>query len=185
MGASELGPNEVDILRTTFVRRNRYDYALYAHARTLAKRRVAACGRVNAGVEALRRTPAEEFNVDTSTETTTPFVEMTVDDLFGCSGGSLEATDNGTYILICPRSATSTPTLGGLRWHRRVNRNGSLERRCRVPSVGMVASVGLRAAPPSSAPKAMCNVGTSTLPLRSAAGAPRQLGAKRKRKKKK
>merc|ERR1711974_249951 len=64
--------------------------------------RVAACARKRRDVDNLRRNMPKEELLDT---TTTTSVELTVDDLFGCNGGSLELTESGEYFLNCPRYA--------------------------------------------------------------------------------
>merc|ERR1712060_962961 len=78
-------------------------YALYAHARSLARKRLASCARERPDVNALRRRLPKELEMVQTTTTTS--LELTVDDLFGCNGGSLELGENGDYILKCPRDA--------------------------------------------------------------------------------
>jgi len=101
----ELGQINAKALRSRFVTKNKFDYALYSHARILAQRRLAACANSRADVKELWRSPpADVVDEDPSEEDPAP-TELTVDDMFGCTGGSLHVSDDGQYTLLCPRSA--------------------------------------------------------------------------------
>lgn len=97
---SELQSPNLEALRSRFVRRNSFDYALYAHARALARRRVAACARLNSEVADLRRHPPDVEVLDEA-----PPKERSLDQIFGCTGGKIEFQESsGQYKLSCPRT---------------------------------------------------------------------------------
>lgn len=104
---SELGAAEVQAVRTRFIRKNRYDYALYAQAKLLSVQRVARCAREMPAVQELLQLPPEAYEVNATDEV---LEQLTIDDLFGCTNGSLEVTDNGTFLLKCPRSLNQHST---------------------------------------------------------------------------
>lgn len=105
---SQLGPSNIKALRARFWQKNAFDYALYAHAKVVAKRRLAACRKLHAGVEDLLRNPPEYVEVRAPSPKAVAGdalpEQISVDDLFGCSGGSVEINDKGQYLLKCPRS---------------------------------------------------------------------------------
>lgn len=107
---SALGKKNVEILRSRFVRRNWADYSLYSHARVLSRKRLAACGKRRPEIENLRLHPPPVLEVPkpaSAPKEGDPLQpEISVDDLFGCTGGSVELGESGQYILKCPRSAS-------------------------------------------------------------------------------
>lgn len=111
---SRLGKRNVDALRSRFVQKNSFDYALYAEARKLSKRRVHECARRRPDVEAVRRSPPPIIEppkalAPKAGDALPP--PIGVDDLFGCSGGNLEFDEKrGQYMLYCPRSAEQHAT---------------------------------------------------------------------------
>ena len=99
---SELGPSDVEALRRSFVKKNSFDYTLYAHAKRISSARLAKCARRNPLVAELRDSPVEE-------EAPSPppaggHARLTVDEMFGCTNGTLREMEDGQYMLICPRS---------------------------------------------------------------------------------
>lgn len=104
-----LGVENMKSLRSTFVRRNAYDYALYAEAKRLSKRRVAACARHRPDVRELYLNPpplVEPPRAPPVKAGDPVQPQASVDDLFGCTGGSLEWDDEAQqYNLLCPRTA--------------------------------------------------------------------------------
>nr|ABI14346.1 unknown [Pfiesteria piscicida] len=99
---SELGSASVSSLKTRFIQRNLYDYTLYAHARKLSRRRLESCTRLRGDVRQLRHSIPAEVVLETTTTTT---VELSIDDLFGCTNGRMDVDEDGQYVLYCPRSA--------------------------------------------------------------------------------
>jgi len=111
---SRLGKTNIAALRTRFVQKNAFDYALYAAAKQLSKQRVHQCARRRPSVQALRLSPPPIMEPPA---TPSPKAgdqlppEIGVDDLFGCNGGKLEFDDvRGNYMLYCPRSAEQHAT---------------------------------------------------------------------------
>jgi len=108
---ARLGLQNIKALRARFVQKNQFDYALYGHARMLAKRRLMECSRVNSEVDELRRKlPLEALEVKAPSpkppgEGSPLPAEISVDDLFGCTGGSVDLSEDGQYKLNCPRTA--------------------------------------------------------------------------------
>lgn len=105
---SELGEADVQGLRTKFVRNNKFDYTLYAHVRMLAQRRLALCTQRRKDVSELRRDLPRQMVLQTTS--TTSSIELTIDDLFGCNGGTLGLDDKGNFMLYCPRTALQHST---------------------------------------------------------------------------
>mmetsp|Transcript_35291 Transcript_35291/g.93082 ORF Transcript_35291/g.93082 Transcript_35291/m.93082 type:complete len:469 (-) Transcript_35291:72-1478(-) len=126
---SDLGLEDVRALRTRFVRKNSFDYALYAHARAIARHRLATCTRKRPDIDIVRRTMPEE---DLTATTTTTTVELTIDDLFGCTGGFLEVTEKGEYFLKCPRNAMQHATS----WWSSLGAEGEPKRKLGQPIPG-------------------------------------------------
>lgn len=104
-----LGKGNIQALRARFTQKNWADYALYSHARVLSRKRVAACAKMRPDVERLRRNPPPEIEVTASSAKEGEALpdEISVDDLFGCHGGSVEFQESsGQFLLMCPRSAS-------------------------------------------------------------------------------
>ncbi|CAK0860310.1 unnamed protein product [Prorocentrum cordatum] len=105
---AHLGKRNADALRARFYRRNQLDYALYSRARATSSRRLAACARSRPEVERLWRAPLEEMSSAPPEPTPPPQPGgVSIDDLFGCSGGRIEQQPDGVYLLACPRSAAA------------------------------------------------------------------------------
>jgi len=102
---SELGPNDVTSLRSRFMIKNRWDYGLYQHAQQLSAVRLARCARNNPVVAELRASAPARVEEVPKEEEPSEISTLSVDDMFGCTGGSLEEGPEGFYILKCPRSA--------------------------------------------------------------------------------
>jgi hypothetical protein len=103
------GKQNVKALRARFVQRNWADYALYSHAKVISRKRLSACAARYPEVADLWRNPPPDIEVPASKGSKEGDAlpdEISVDDLFGCSGGSVEVADNGQYLLKCPRSAS-------------------------------------------------------------------------------
>jgi hypothetical protein len=98
-----LGKLNMKALRASFVRKNWADYALYSAARVLSRKRLAACRKLRPDVEQLIRNPPPITDVKEQADPLSP--EVGVDDIFGCTGGSVEETASGEFLLKCPRSA--------------------------------------------------------------------------------
>jgi len=106
----QFGPDVIRAFRARFVRRNRLDYIVYAFAKQWSQRRVAECAETRPSValtlmqedhrdaEALAADETMPHSVEKPPE------EMTVDELFGCTGGTLQVADEGHYLLSCPRT---------------------------------------------------------------------------------
>lgn len=101
-----LGANNIKALRSRFVQKNAFDYALYAEAKRLSKRRVAACARQRTDVRELYLNPPPIVaNKAPAVKAGDPIQQATVDDLFGCNGGFLEWDETrAQYMLYCPRT---------------------------------------------------------------------------------
>lgn len=103
-----LGENNMKAVRAQFVHRNWADYALYAYARVLSGRRLAACARTRPDVKHLLRNPPPPSPASPApaAKLGDPLPEeLSVDDLFGCTGGSVELDVSGQFLLKCPRTA--------------------------------------------------------------------------------
>merc|ERR1712032_467033 len=92
---ARLGLRNIKALRARFVQKNKFDYALYGHARVLAQRRLMECSRSNSEVDELRRKlPLEALEVKVTppppAEGSPLPDEISVDDLFGCIGGKVD-----------------------------------------------------------------------------------------------
>lgn len=97
---SELGVQDVTAVRLRFIERNRFDYGLYHEAKKLSEILVAKCARQNPDVAALRAAPMVQ-EVKKAPEP----VVASLDDIFGCTNGSLEVGPDGSYVLYCPRTS--------------------------------------------------------------------------------
>ena len=96
---SDLGSRDVSALRVRFEVKNSFDYGLYNEAKRLSEIRVAKCAKGNPVIAKLRAAPVVK-EVKKAPVQATP---LTVDEMFGCTNGSLEMV-NGTYLLLCPRT---------------------------------------------------------------------------------
>jgi len=104
---AELGQKNIDALKSRFLHKNWADYSLYSHARLLSRQRLAACAQRRPDVKRLWRNPPPVLHVKTDTGKKQGDAlpdEISVDDLFGCNGGSVDLVD-GQYMLKCPRNA--------------------------------------------------------------------------------
>ena len=99
---SELGPSDVEALRQRFAKKNSFDYSLYSHAKRLSNARLAKCARRNSRVAELKNAPIQEE--PSSPPPATEHPQLSVDELFGCTNGSVVETADGQYMLHCPRS---------------------------------------------------------------------------------
>eukprot|EP00434_Breviolum_minutum_P030357 symbB.v1.2.026852.t1/scaffold2714.1/size94327/5 len=93
---SDLGSRDVSALRVRFEVKNSFDYGLYNEAKRLSEIRVAKCAKGNPVIAKLRAAPVVK-EVKKAPVQATP---LTVDEMFGCTNGSLEMV-NGTYLLLC------------------------------------------------------------------------------------
>ena len=99
---SDLGPSDVEALRQSFVKKNSFDYSLYSHAKRISRARLAQCARRNALVAELKDAPVLQEELPAPAPKAHPL--LSVDEMFGCTNGSLRELEDGNYMLICPRS---------------------------------------------------------------------------------
>eukprot|EP00929_Paragymnodinium_shiwhaense_P025236 TRINITY_DN15319_c0_g1_i1.p1 TRINITY_DN15319_c0_g1~~TRINITY_DN15319_c0_g1_i1.p1 ORF type:complete len:501 (-),score=99.08 TRINITY_DN15319_c0_g1_i1:16-1518(-) len=105
------GTANIEALKGRFMKKNRYDYALWNYAKRLSQHRLYACAQRHPAVrQAWKAPPNETEDVYKGPEPVKegdPLPEeVTVDDLFGCNGGRVDFDNNtGQYLLFCPRSA--------------------------------------------------------------------------------
>eukprot|EP00933_Yihiella_yeosuensis_P025401 TRINITY_DN19736_c0_g1_i1.p1 TRINITY_DN19736_c0_g1~~TRINITY_DN19736_c0_g1_i1.p1 ORF type:complete len:484 (-),score=45.24 TRINITY_DN19736_c0_g1_i1:26-1477(-) len=127
-----IGKEELLGLRRKFIRKNRYDYALYRFAKKLAKKQLGACPASRAELEFLKEN-AERLR-DAAKPAPAPSlpVERTIDDIFGCTGGKLEPHSDGQMRLICPRTTLQAHNS----WWGHDNEDLQPIRKCGFPSVG-------------------------------------------------
>lgn len=103
-----LGKKNVEALKARFTHRNWADYALYSYARVLSRKRLQACAKRRPDVRHLWFNPPSPIEIEKAfpkKEGDALPDEISVDDLFGCVGGSVEPTESGQFLLKCPRSA--------------------------------------------------------------------------------
>ena len=102
---SDIGTDILEQMRHRFTVMNSMDFELYWHAKKLSKRRVAACARRDKRVAEILRLPQQPEELEEHAERLSASEKHpTLDDIFGCVGATLEATEDGSaYLLKCPR----------------------------------------------------------------------------------